>query len=283
MPDSLIYKLLRKKYFKVNDKKAEGIEILKEGDKVSVFLGEDTYEKYVTKKEVKTNVIKKIDNIVYEDDNIIVYNKPVGMLSQGVNKSDISVNSILNGYVNSNSYIYNPSIVNRLDRNTCGLIIFAKTYIASREISKMIKEEKLIKHYSTIVNGIVKNDSDTLTHLYKKDERNNMAIIKDYNDKVPDGYSIVKLKYKVLKRIKEFTYLDIELITGKSHQIRAELSYIGHPIICDRKYMSSKLYDENVTAFNKKTQELCCYMIRFSTFDNDLLKYLDNKEIKLPE
>lgn len=303
MPDSLIYKLIRKKYFKINGKVADGKEILKADDSVEMFLSEDTFNKFYNSKKNNTDIhigkknkITDIDNIkkyiVYEDDNLIVFNKWQGLLSQGDGSNDISVNELLNDYLQVNelsntnkliksSYNFTPSVVNRLDRNTEGIIIFAKTYLFSREISKMISENKVKKHYKAIVNGKVTNSDETLINLYKKDEIKNIAIIKDIDDAQNDNYSIVKLKYKVIDSKDKFSLLDINLITGKSHQIRAQLSYINHPIICDKKYMDSELYEENVRKFGMKNQKLICYKIELSDFEHSELNYLSNKKIEI--
>lgn len=285
IPDSLLYKLIRKKYFELNNKRTEGNEVLKQGDCLFIFLADETFDKFVAKKESKNdlNIDKSFvkSHIVYEDDNVIIFDKPVGMLSQGDKSNDESVNTILNSYMgNKKNGLFRPSVVNRLDRNTSGLIIFAKTYVAAREISKMIKSGFLQKRYKTIVNGIIKKDEGELINLFAKDENNNKAIIKDYdkNSKLSNKYSIVKLQYKVLQRFKINTLLDINLLTGKSHQIRAQLAHIGHPIICDKKYMDDKIYKENIKEYGYKSQVLNCYKIKFSKFDNENLKYLSNKQ-----
>lgn len=298
MPDSLLHKLLRKKYFKINDKKADGSEILKTNDTIYVYFADETFDKFYTGADKKTEISNinvdtdkyLYDRIVYEDENVIIYNKPIGLLSQSSSRGDISANDILCNYVvkrdkdslSSGVYNFRPSIMNRLDRNTEGLIIFAKTYLASRLISEMIRDGNIEKHYKTIVNGVIDVDNDELINLYKKDEEINKAIIKEYKNSFDDGeYLIVKLKYKVLKRFKDSTLLDIDLLTGKSHQIRAQLSYIGHPIICDKKYMDNNLYDENVKKYSLKHQKLICYYIKFGVIENENLDYLSNKVFKI--
>lgn len=292
MPLATYYKLLRKKYFEINSLSAKGNEILSNGDHIKVFLSDDTYNSFVASRN-RTGELHEPhkrrgsscepERIIYEDDQIILYNKPVGLLSQGDKSGDESVNTILNNYlgtkVKNSAFI--PSVVNRLDRNTSGIIIFAKTYIAAREISKMIKDNAIEKHYLALSNGIFKKDSDNLINLLKKDEKTNKSIIKEYKGKVPSGYSKVELMYKVLKRYDDYTLLDIDLITGKSHQIRAQLSYLGHPIVCDKKYMDSDLYAKNLSRFKSKTQKLSCYRIKFASFIDDSLRYLSNKEFKI--
>ena len=262
MPGNLLHKLVRKKYFKINGIVASGNETLNSGDEISVFLGDETFEKFLHKESSRKTddgySIDKIKNhIVYEDDNLIVFNKWAGLLSQDDGSRSASVNSVLNTYLTydadvknekendgdsfvHNAYNYKPSVVNRLDRNTEGLIVFAKTYAFAREISKMISENKLEKRYKTVVNGIFDKDEGRLINLYKKDENKNIAIIKDIDERqgaAISDFTIVELKYKVLKEYDDTSLIDVELITGKSHQIRAQFAHIGHPIICDKKYM----------------------------------------------
>lgn len=291
MPESLLYKLLRKKYFELNDKKTEGNEILKAGDRLSIFLSDDTFEKFykgsVSTQSKSSGIDCKsiVERIVYEDSNIIIFNKPVGMLSQGDKSNDESANSLLKDYTNckvnetGNVDIFKPSIVNRLDRNTEGLLIFAKTYIAAAAISKQIQSNEILKKYKAIVNGVMQKDRQELVNLYRKDDKTNKAIIKELinENNIPDGYDIVKLIYNVVKQNKDNAVLDVELITGKSHQIRAQLSYIGHPIICDKKYMSAEKYRQNVEEYGYKSQRLICYKVKFGKFENENLKNLSNK------
>ena len=287
MPNSLFQKLLRKKYFEINNKKAGGNEILHAGDVVSIYLSDETFEKFYDKlssdsSEKSTKSLPDIsDRIVYEDDNVIIFNKPVGMLSQGDKSGDESVNTVLNKYLGIQNSAFKASVVNRLDRNTEGLIIFAKTYVAAREISKMIKNGLIEKRYKATINGILEEDSGELVNLFKKDERDNKAIIKEYNGKIINGYSLIKLKYKVIKKTKATEDIDIDLITGKSHQIRAQFSYIGHPLISDKKYMDLDLYRKNVKESGLKSQKLICYKIKFGKFDEESLNNLSNKIFKI--
>lgn len=302
MPTSTFHKLLRKKYFKINDIKADGREILSVGDRVAIFLSGETYDRFVGDKDERNiggnskhrslsndksyknnNVAEIKKRIVYEDKNVIIYDKEVGLLSQGDRSNDKSVNTILNEYLGTSKTkeAFKPSVVNRLDRNTRGLIIFAKTYIAAREISRMIKDGEIDKYYLATVNGRVKKDKELITHLLRKDTKTNKVEIREYKCKVLDGYSKVSLEYKVLSREKDVSTLEIRLITGKSHQIRAELSYIGHPLLGDKKYMVDSLYKMNVEKCGVKTQVLTCYKIRFGKFEDKELEKLSDKTFKL--
>lgn len=300
---NLQYKFFRKKYFELNGKRAEGKELLKTSDKISIFLSDETYDKFKNETIVKkyhknendTNSkllksdldIKK--QIVYEDDNIIIFNKPKGMLSQESKNNEESVNSILLSYINKKNnnqksvIEYKSSIMNRLDRNTEGIILFAKTYIMARELSEMIKKNLLKKYYKAKINGVLEKKEDKLINLYKKDESRNIAIIDNYdeNGNVRDGYSVVILNYKVVEHDKNSTLVEVDLVTGKSHQIRAQFSYIGHPIVGDKKYMSLDMYNDNVKKYNVNSQILKCYKIVFAKFNNDNLKYLNNKVFEI--
>lgn len=305
MPNSLQQKLIRKKYFEVNGKAADGNEILNANDVLTIYLGDDTFNKFYTR-DVYSNDLnsnkqnntksensysKLINSIIYEDDNLIIFNKWAGLLSQSDKKDCESVNTLLNNYLDANKsvkddedilYKYRPSVVNRLDRNTEGLIIFAKTYLFAREVSKMIRDNRIDKYYKTIVNGNLKSDEGTLINLYKKDEKKNIAIIDDIENKeLKQGFTTVKLEYKVLERNSDVSVLDIKLITGKSHQIRSQLSHIGHPIICDKKYMDISLYRDNVKKYKYKMQKLICYKITLGSFENEELKYLSYKSYEL--
>ena len=309
MPQGTYKKLLRKKYFEINNIKATGKEILTENDIISVYLSDETYEKFVKKKKTndrvqhleehsittndKTKLIsqnekndfynKYIKNrIIYEDDNIIVYNKDVGILSQDNKKDSISVNKILNTYLNVNTtnVAFVPSVVHRLDRNTSGIIIFAKNYIAAKELSYMIKNDELEKHYIAAVNGRI-DGSGKLIHILKKDEKKNKVVVKEFNGLVPPGYSKVELEYNVLVASDIASIVDINLITGKSHQIRAQFSYISHPLISDKKYMDIKLYKDNVEKFGSKEQILLSYKLKFGSFTDKSMTYLNNKTFEL--
>lgn len=290
----LIYKLLRKKYFEINNIKAKGDEILKSGDSITIFLSDETYKKFAKNDnndliEINLNVNEVKNRIVYEDENIIIYNKNEGEFSQKYIKDSISINEKLKQYLKISGFLfsptYNPSAINRLDTNTKGLIIFAKTYNASNILSKLLKEKLIKKQYIAYVNGCFDKTSDILYGKYKKDEINNKAYIQniteDYyiNDNLNDD--IVITKYELIKNFKDYAVLDIDLITGKSHQIRAHLSSIGHPLICDKKYMSEKLYLDNKKRFKQNHQDLTCYKLVFPN-NNDLYALnLSNMEFRI--
>ena len=175
-------------------------------------------------------------------------NKPWGVLSQRASQDDLSLNEWLIDYLYDKGELtkeslstYRPSICNRLDRNTSGLIICAKTLIGARKMNEIIKDRSVEKYYRTIVTGRIK-DGLSLKGFLKKDEKSNKVTIKDKDPK-DESYSYIETEYEPVEYIKDrdLTLLEVKLVTGKPHQIRAHLSSIGHPIIGDVKYGGKKI------------------------------------------
>ena len=286
---NLLNKLIRKKYFKLNNLIIKGDEVLKEGDIISIFLGDETYESFVKKDEILNDDIN-IDlediksRIVYEDENIIIFNKIEGELSQKNNDNSISINEKLNYYLkykSTDTSTYNPSVINRLDVNTKGLIVFAKTYIASNILSKLFKDRSIEKYYFTYVNGIINKDKDILYGKYEKDTKINKAYISIISENNETDEDIVITEYEIIKKFSNYTAINIHLITGKSHQIRAHLTAINHPLICDKKYMDENLYIENKKRFKRHYQDLTCYKLVFPNDEGLDRLGLSNKEFKI--
>lgn len=251
---SFIYKMLRKKNITLNGAKAYGNERLNAGDTIRIFFSDETFSK------LSGNRINKIYDdtlgydirsfILYEDENIILFDKPSGLLSQKAREGDISINELCIKYLVDKGEIsadeptvFKPSVCNRLDRNTSGIIIFAKNYAASASMALLLKSRKLEKYYKCIVKGKLK-ESRRIEGYLVKDERNNTVRISA--EKTDEGAHIVT-EYAPLKICDEFTLLEVKLITGKSHQIRAHLAGNGYPILGDNKYGDRKL-----NAFLKK-------------------------------
>lgn len=268
--DSFIYKMLRKKNIKLNDKKAEGNEKLLTGDVVKIYFSDETFSMFasdtvekVSEYEKAYKTLKNI-NVVYEDNDLIIVNKPINVLSQKAKDDDISINEWLIGYLISNKCIsieglntYHPSILNRLDKNTTGLLIGAKTYKASRIVSTLIKEKKIRKFYKTTVKGILKEEMLLEGYLSKDPKTNKVKIFHKEPKDVECSY--IKTKVTPLQILEDKTVCEVELFTGKTHQIRAHLASIGHPILGDPKYGDQ--------AFNKKCnryiQDLTAYRLEF--------------------
>ena len=314
-PTSFIYKMLRKKNIVLNGKKAAGNEFLKENDEVKLFLADETIVKFggkvtlsqtADREYVATaedsiesssddslyNFLKSLKwefdepKVIYEDRDIIILNKPVNVLSQIAKRGDISMNEwlisylIKSGSISANDLItVKPAVANRLDRNTSGIILAGKTLSGLRFLSDIIKTRKIEKYYLTIVKGEMKENITAEAYLLKNDSHNTVRI---YKDKV-QGADYIKTAYEVLKVSLGHSLLRVKLITGKSHQIRAHLSFLGYPVIGDGKY---GLKSENTTyrRMGLNSQFLHSHEIKFPDVDGDF-SYLSGKSFKadLPE
>lgn len=262
LPSSAIYKALRNKDIKVNSQRIKDNIVLQSKDEVEIYITDD-----IINNNLKTLSVDDI-SIVYEDDNILVSNKPQEIEVQGKN-GEQGLEEILAtryGFIKA---------CHRIDRNTYGLVIFAKNSESEEIMLKMIKDRAVRKFYKAKVWGIPKNKAMTLKAYLFKDNKQSKVIISDVQKK---GYQEIITKYRLLSSIKEenTSILEVELVTGKTHQIRAHLAYIGYPIIGDGKYGINQVNKQ----FGKKYQELCSYKI---VFENayDKLEYLKNKEIKI--
>ena len=271
-PSGLIYKQIRKKNIVLNGKKCTGSEKLNEGDEISVFMSDETIAKFKGSSSIDTSEYLKAfekfktPDIVYEDEHIIILNKPVGVLSQKSKPEDLSANEWLIGYLlNKDNSLedklneFKPSVCNRLDRNTGGLLIFGKSLFGTSKMSQGLKDRSIHKFYKTIVNGKISKD-EKITGFLLKDEATNKVSIS--NTETKDS-SYIETYYKPLRYNpeKDITELEIELITGKPHQIRAHLSSIGHPIIGDSKYGAK---DNS----GLKHQLLYAYKVVFPNYDD---------------
>ena len=251
-------KALKKKDILINDKRISKDCIVHEKDMVKIYIIDD--------------LLYKVYNIpiVYEDDNIIIFNKPKDIEVTGVDSLTTYVNKNLNP-------IFMPC--HRLDRNTSGLVIFFFFFDVNNILTEKFKNHEIEKHYITKVFGKMEKNNDTLIHYLFKDNKKSIVYI---SDKPKTGYRKIITSYKVLKFNKDenTSILDINLQTGRTHQIRAHLAYIGHPIIGDGKYGNNQINKK----FNQKTQLLCSYYIKFNfTSDAGILNYLNGKEIKLED
>ena len=275
---SMIQKFLRTKKIKVNRKKVDSSYILNENDVVNIFIYEEELEKLIVSKANKYS--KKLD-IVYEDENIIVMNKPKNLLSHASSKEDYGNNLVdfMIGYLLEKG-VYNPrvektfvpAIINRLDRNTSGLVIGAKNSKTLRELNRL-KESSIEKYYKTIVSGKVKKNFIINEKLEKDEEKNKTTISKNGKESITEVY--------VEKNNEEFSLLKIKLITGRTHQIRSHLSSKGFYIIGDIKYGDPEINKFFRTNFDLKSQFLHAETIIFKNIDGDL-SYLNNKEFYAP-
>ncbi len=256
---SFVYKMLRKKNITLNGKKAEGSERLNEGDVIKLFLADETIEKFSTivTDEVVQPVIEAESeelNIIYEDANVLIINKPAGMLSQKARPEDITLVEHITAYLLKSGELtteqmkgFRPGICNRLDRNTSGIIVAGKSLEGLQVMGELFKERTLDKYYYCIVKGVVEKKEQIEGYLYKNHSHNKVTISKEPKE----GSEYIKTQYEPVKKTDEYTLLKVKLITGKSHQIRAHLQSIGHPIIGDGKYG-----DVHVNKYFKKNFKL---------------------------
>lgn len=303
---SLLYKSLRKKNITLNGKKAEGKEILKAGDEVKIFFSDETFEKFAETtdsskwdKELQNackiyEAYRKKIAIAYQDENILIPDKPVGLLSQKSKPEDASVNEWLLGYLYSENALktqdlslFKPAVCNRLDRNTSGLVLCGKTLHGSQALSKALKERTVDKYYLTYVQGKLCTEITHTAFLVKHERTNKVQVFSALDEAertLEMEQKVSKITTKVLPvsydEKRNITKLEILLITGKSHQIRAHLSYLGYPILGDVKYGYKK--EENDLEI-KNFQMLHAYKVHFS--DAFELENLRNETVcsALPE
>lgn len=251
IPYSTLQKLLRKKDIRVNGKRIS--------ENINVF-SDDIINIYYKEHEEKLN-------IVFEDDNIIAINKPQGI--EILKSSTTSLLDLVKKHLNSET-VY-PC--HRLDRNTSGIVLFAKNNSALKILEEKIKTKEIRKFYKCRVLGHLKNKSAVLNDFLFKDSKKSIVYISSTKK---EGYMPITTKYTVISEDKETSLLEVELITGRTHQIRAHMAFIGNPIIGDGKYGD---YNAN-KKFNKKYQELFAYKIIFNfSKDAGILNYLNGKEI----
>lgn len=289
LPTSLLYKSIRLKKIKVNRKRAEISTVLAEGDRIQCFLAEEFFAKLDGESGEAVATLSKIKpnlDIVYEDENIILLNK-----LPGVSVHEDEHESLGTLVVQLQAYLYHkgeynpddemsfaPALANRIDRNTGGIVIAAKNAEALRILNEKIKLRELDKFYLAAIHGIPKKREDTLYGYLIKDEKQNQ--VKVYLKNPPRGAKEIITKYKVVATSGENALIEVELLTGRTHQIRAHMAFIGHPLIGDGKYGQNR--DDKKRGY--KYQALYSYKLRFSfKTDAGILSYLDGREFSIPK
>lgn len=270
LPKSLMFKEIRKKNIKVNKKRCTPEQILNAGDVVELYLKDDVLHI----KEKHYDFLKaSVDlDIIYEDENIIILNKKVGVLCHPDGKDYIdNLVARLKRYLyekgewNPESSTFTPSLANRIDRNTGGIVIGAKNSASLKILNEKIKNREIEKYYLTVVHGKMPKKQDTITAYLKKDSKKNMVTV---TDNQVEGSKKIITKYSVIDYYNDASLLEIDLLTGRTHQIRAHLAHIGHPLYGDGKYGKEQ---------GRYRQALYSYKIKFNFNDENELSYLNQK------
>lgn len=299
-----LYKMLRKKNILLNGRRAQGNEKITVGDTVAVYFQEETLQKFMGKKDASHgNIYQDEISVVFENPHILIANKPAGILTQKAAATDISLNEWLIDYLLDSRAIdeeelqtFKPSACNRLDRNTSGIVLCAKTTQGAQAISEMLKTRSLHKFYRLYVKGAITEEKTLEGYLYKDEKRNTVKIEMEQKaqsrigsgraqkapmDEEGGKASYIRTKYRPIRLESDKTLLEVELITGKSHQIRAHLSAIGHPLLGDYKY-GDKAWNEGYRKkYGVNYQLLHAYRIVFPHMEG-ILADISEKSFMAP-
>jgi len=283
-PANFIYKMFRKKDIKINGKSVNEKYILQQNDIIEMFLYEDKFMEFTAEKSV-LDVPQQFD-VLYEDAEILIVNKPVGLLvhedyQESVNTLSNQVLTYLakkGEYVPQREQTFTPGPAHRLDRNTSGIVIFGKTLQALQALNEMIKQRHCIeKRYLTIVKGNMTKYRDLEGYIKKIDNEARVCFVR----KEAPGALFMHTKVYPVKSNNDYSLVEVQIITGRMHQIRIHLASIQHPIIGDRKYGDFTLNKTLKSKYNVSHQLLHAYKITFVKALGKL-QYLNNKEIICP-
>lgn len=283
LPKSLMYKYIRTKRIKVNSKRSDISTKLCENDVVDMYINDEFFAPSDERYDF-LSASKNID-IVYEDKNIILLNKKVGLLSHPdeTEYNDTLITRVKRYLYEKGDYnpkdenSFAPALVNRIDRNTGGIVIAAKNAESLRILNQKLKDREMEKYYLCVVHGILKKKSGTLIGWLTKDEKKNRVDV--YKSEKP-GTKEIRTKYEVIDEKDGLSLVEVELLTGRTHQIRAHFASIGHPLLGDGKYGTNALNK----SLGYKKQFLYSYRLKF-TFDGDAgcLEYLNGKSFEVKD
>lgn len=279
---SFIYKNLRKKNITLNGKKAKPEEILNADDKISLYLSEDTISKF--KKQPVDFKQKKYPKIIYEDENIILLNKPVGVLSHNdkrefeTNMVDMMIDYLIareefNPRVEKT---FRPAVINRLDRNTSGILIGAKNAATLRKLNEAMRSNEIEKYYLALVYGKTPKHFEDESYLVKDGDKNKVSVRK----REDEGAKYSKTVFDTITSNKDYSLLSVNLVTGRTHQIRTVLKNKDFPIVGDTKYPNVRVNSYFKREYSYESQFLHNYKIVFKNLGGDL-EYLSGKSFYL--
>ncbi len=283
LPQAMLYKCIRKKDIKINGKRCEISTRLCEGDVVSLYMKEEFFQKEEREEDFLKAPLKL--HVLYEDENILLLDKKPGLIVHPDENYhfDSLIARIQHYLYEKGEYnpreenAFAPALVNRIDRNTGGIVMAAKNAEALRILNEKVKNREMHKYYLCVVCGHIPQKEGLLTGYLEKNEANNRVYI---SHKPKPGAKSIRTRYRVLEERQNFSLLEVELLTGRTHQIRAHFASIGHPLAGDGKY--------GTNAVNKKTgfpyQALYSYKLIFDfQTDAGILSYLHGREFTVPD
>lgn len=283
LPKSLMYKYIRTKRIKINSKRGEISTKLLEGDVIDMYINDEFFAPADEHYDF-LSASKKLD-IVYEDKNILLLDKKVGLLSHPdeTEYNDTLITRVKRylyekgDYDPKDEHSFVPALVNRIDRNTGGIVIAAKNAESLRILNQKLKDRELEKYYLCVLHGTLRRKSGILTGWLIKDENKNK--VKVFEKQMPNSKEI-RTKYSVISEQDGLSLVEVELLTGRTHQIRAHFSSIGHPLLGDGKYGTNALNK----ALGYKKQFLYSYRLKFAfTTDAGILEYLNGKSFSVED
>lgn len=284
MPKSMMYKFIRTKKIKVNRKRAEIGQMLADGDTVELFVPPEFLEREPSDALFKN--LRPAFGVVYEDNNLIICDKPVGMLSHSDSAGERNtlvehVKAYLwrkGEYNPETENSFAPALCHRLDRNTAGLVIAAKNAEALRILNEKIKKRTITKFYLCRVHGIPTPREAVLEgYLLRNTAENRVTVYDKIPRSVRGDFKKIITKYRIVDTLGDEAVLEIELVTGRTHQIRAHMASIGHPLVGDGKYAKNGADREAGLC----RQALCAWRLRFEKDEPSSLSYLEGKTFSL--